>query len=71
MQIITLTIETSMRLGELLGLEWSRIDLKRRTAYLVDTKNGESQTVTMSSAAAGAAPPTGGARVWLGGGRQF
>ena len=50
-QIITLAIETSMRLGELIGLEWSRVDLKRRTAHLVDTKNGESRTVALSTAA--------------------
>lgn len=50
-QIITLAIETSMRLGELIGLEWSRVDLKRRTAHLIDTKNGESRTVALSTAA--------------------
>lgn len=50
-QIIALAVETSMRLGELLGLEWSRINLERRTAHLVDTKNGESRTVALSSAA--------------------
>lgn len=50
-QIITVAIETSMRLGELIGLEWSRVDLKRRTAHLVDTKNGESRTVALSTAA--------------------
>ena len=50
-QIITLAIETSMRLGELIGLEWSRVDLKRRTAHLIDTKNGESRTVALSNAA--------------------
>ena len=53
-QIITLAIETSMRLGELLGLEWSRIDLVRRTAHLVDTKNGENRTVALSSTAVNA-----------------
>ncbi len=50
-QVITLAVESSMRLGELLGLEWSRIDLQKRTAHLVDTKNGESRTVALSSAA--------------------
>jgi len=50
-KIIILAVETSMRLGELLGLEWSRIDLARRTAHLMDTKNGESRTVALSSAA--------------------
>ena len=50
-QVITLAVETSMRMGELLGLEWDRIDLQRRTAHLIDTKNGESRTVALSSAA--------------------
>ncbi|MBN8775237.1 MAG: tyrosine-type recombinase/integrase [Thiomonas sp.] len=53
-QVITLAVESSMRLGELLGLEWSRVDLARRTAHLVDTKNGESRTVALSSAAVAA-----------------
>ncbi len=50
-QLIMLAVETSMRLGELLGLEWKRIDLTRKIAHLVDTKNGESRTVALSSAA--------------------
>nr|WP_288120690.1 site-specific integrase [Thiomonas sp.] len=50
-QIIILAVESSMRLGELLGLEWKRLDLARKTAHLVDTKNGESRTVALSSAA--------------------
>jgi integrase len=53
-ECITLAVETSMRMGELLGLEWKRVDLTRRTAHLVDTKNGESRTVALSSAAVGA-----------------
>ena len=50
-QIIVLAVETSMRLGELLGLDWKHVDLAKRTAHLVDTKNGESRTVALSSAA--------------------
>ena len=50
-QIIILAVESSMRLGELLGLEWGRVNLTRKTAHLVDTKNGESRTVALSSAA--------------------
>lgn len=50
-QAIILAVETSMRLGELLGLEWSRVDLTRRTAHLVNTKNGSARTVALSSAA--------------------
>lgn len=53
-QIIVLAIETSMRLGELLSLRWSNVDLSRRTAHLVDTKNGESRTVALSTVAVGA-----------------
>ncbi len=49
--VIALSVETSMRLGETLSLEWSRIDLVKRTAHLVDTKNGESRTVALSSKA--------------------
>ncbi|WP_079416158.1 tyrosine-type recombinase/integrase [Thiomonas intermedia] len=50
-EIIIIAVETSMRLGELLALEWKHVDLKRRTAHLVDTKNGESRTVALSSRA--------------------
>ncbi|MFH7040799.1 tyrosine-type recombinase/integrase [Paucibacter sp. JuS9] len=49
--IILLAVETSMRLGELLGLEWRHIDLERQTAHLPKTKNGESRTVALSSTA--------------------
>ena len=38
---ITLAIETGMRQSEIVGLLWENIDLKRRTARLLDTKNGE------------------------------
>ena len=50
-QIIVLAVETSMRLGELLGLEWKHVDLVKRTAHLIDTKNGESRTIALSSMA--------------------
>lgn len=46
-----LAVETAMRQGELLSLAWDRIDLKRRTAYLPQTKNGEARTVPLSSRA--------------------
>ncbi len=49
--IVELAIETAMRLGELVGLEWKHISLDRRTAYLPDTKNGEARTVPLSSLA--------------------
>lgn len=49
--IVELGLETGMRLGELLALEWSSIDLTRRIAYLRDTKNGDARTVPLSSRA--------------------
>lgn len=50
-ECMVLAIESSMRMGELLGLRWDRVDLQRRTAHLVDTKNDESRTVALSTAA--------------------
>lgn len=52
--LITLGVETSMRLGELLGLQWKHVDLKGRTAHLIKTKNGESRTVALSTKAVAA-----------------
>jgi len=49
--LMDLAVETSMRLGELIGLEKKRINLKARTARLVDTKNGEARTVALSTKA--------------------
>jgi len=50
-QYFYLAIETSMRRGELLNLEWSQIDINKATALLFDTKNGESRRVPLSSRA--------------------
>lgn len=49
--MVRLAIETAMRQGELLGLRWENIDLNRRTAFLPDTKNGDTRTVPLSSVA--------------------
>ncbi len=49
--IVRLALETAMRQSELVGLRWKHIDLNRRIAHLPDTKNGESRTVPLSSAA--------------------
>lgn len=52
--IIVLAVESSMRLGEMLDLQWKHIDLKRRIAHLPKTKNGDSRTVALSSKAVAA-----------------
>jgi integrase len=48
---VQLALATAMRRGELLSLRWEHIDLQGRTAFLPDTKNGESRTVPLSSVA--------------------
>ncbi len=48
---VQLAVETAMRQGELLSLEWSRVDKKRLLAMLPETKNGEARAVPLSSVA--------------------
>lgn len=48
---VQLALETAMRRGELLSLRWENIDLHARTAFLPDTKNGDSRTVPLSTSA--------------------
>ncbi|MEY8216014.1 MAG: site-specific integrase [Colwellia sp.] len=49
--LIILAIETAMRRSELLKLQWQYINLDKQTAYLLDTKNGDSRTVPLSTKA--------------------
>lgn len=49
--IFEFAIETAMRRGEILSLEWRAINLKKCTATLKDTKNGETRAVPLSSTA--------------------
>ena len=48
---VQLALATAMRRGELLSLRWQHIDLQGKTAFLPDTKNGDSRTVPLSSVA--------------------
>lgn len=50
--IITLAIESSMRLGEMLAMRWQHLDLQRQIVHLPHSKNGESRTVALSTPAA-------------------
>ena len=54
------SIETGMRAGEVIGLEWSRVDLVRRVAHLPKTKNGESRDVPLSLVAVSILEPMTG-----------
>jgi integrase len=49
--IVRFAIETAMRLGEILSLEWRNIDLAQRIATLLDTKTGDARQVPLSTAA--------------------
>lgn len=44
-------IETAMRAGEIAGLTWDRVDLDKRTARLIETKNGTKRDVPLSAEA--------------------
>ena len=49
--IVIIAIETAMRLGEIIYLNWNDINLEKRVATLYLTKNGESRNVPLSSRA--------------------
>ncbi len=44
-------VETAMRQGEIAGMTWDRMDLKKRTVTLPETKNGEKRVVPLSTEA--------------------
>jgi integrase len=49
--VVELALATGARKGELMSLQWTSIDLKRRTIRFLDTKNGESRTVPLAETA--------------------
>lgn len=49
--VVTLAVETAMRQSEIVSLRWENIDLKKGTAKLPDTKNGEPRVVPLSRTA--------------------
>ena len=49
--IVRFALETGMRRSELSGMTWDRVDLKKRTVTLPETKNGEKRIVPLSSEA--------------------
>ena len=46
-----LALETAMRAGEIFGLEWQRVQLRRRFVRLADSKNGDGRDVPLSARA--------------------
>jgi integrase len=49
--LLILALETAMRRGELLSLEWKNVHLQRSVAYLPLTKNGQARWVPLSKRA--------------------
>ena len=52
--VVRFAIETGMRMGEILSLQWRYVNLQTRVALLPDTKTGESREVPLSTAAVAA-----------------
>jgi len=48
---VVLALTTGGRQSEVMGLRWPQIDLKRRTAMLGDTKNGDARALPLSGEA--------------------
>jgi integrase len=49
--IVTLALSTGMRKGEILGLTWSNVDMDGRRITLVETKNGTTRVLPITSKA--------------------
>lgn len=49
--LVIIALETAMRRGELLALQWTDVDLSTRVAHLTMTKNGDSRLVPLSTRA--------------------
>ncbi|MCP4254559.1 MAG: site-specific integrase [Candidatus Scalindua sp.] len=47
-EIIIFSLNTGLRQGELISLEWSRVNVFRKTILISDTKNGEQRTVPLN-----------------------
>ena len=50
-QLVRFALETAMRRGEIAGMTWEMVDLKKRTVTLPETKNGQKRIVPLSSLA--------------------
>lgn len=51
LQIVTLALSTGMRRGEILRLTWSNVDMRGRRLTLLDTKNGTTRVLPITSKA--------------------
>jgi len=49
--IIIIALETAARRSEIASMEWTHIDLKKKTWFLPNTKNGSARTIPLSTRA--------------------
>jgi integrase len=49
--IVVLALNTGMRRGEILGLEWKNVDLTRGLIYVTNTKSGKDRVIPLNQAA--------------------
>lgn len=50
-EIVLFDLNTGMRMGEVLSLEWPHVDLFRKTVTVMRSKNGEKRTIPLNQAA--------------------
>ncbi|MBI5642993.1 MAG: tyrosine-type recombinase/integrase [Deltaproteobacteria bacterium] len=50
-EIVLFDLNTGMRMDELLSLEWPHVDLFRKTATVMKSKNGEKRTIPLNKTA--------------------
>lgn len=70
-RVVRFAIATGMRRGEILNLEWPCIDIQKRTAHLLITKNGHGRTVPLSTGALLALADAAGSTTYPTSGRVF
>lgn len=49
--VVRFALETAMRRGEMLALKWAQVDTERRSAIILEAKNGHSRVIPLSSKA--------------------
>lgn len=47
-EVVSFALETAMRREEIASMNWNQVDLKKRSALLPNTKNGETRSVPLS-----------------------
>jgi integrase len=52
--VVRFALETAMRMGEILSLEWQHVDLPNRVVSILESKTGEPRQVPLSTAAVAA-----------------